>query len=82
MASKSNFISEFRQSVSQMLQSYNKALDLAEFADSIGWDAAALEGQFTSSDITVTEFVTAMGIIKAIETANAGIAGDLSKLQA
>jgi hypothetical protein len=82
MASKSNFIGEFRQAVAQMLASYNKALDLAEEADMLGWDATTLAGEFTSSDITVTEFVTAMSTIKDIETANAGIAGDLIKLKA
>jgi hypothetical protein len=64
-----------------MQDEYNKALQLAELADMLGWDAAALTGEFTASDITVGDFVAAMTTIKGIESANAGIAGTLAKLR-
>lgn len=81
MASKSNFIGAFRQAVVTMQDSYNQALQLAQLADSLGWDATTLGGEFTSSDITAEEFVAAMTVIKGIETANAGIATTLAKLR-
>jgi len=82
MASKSNFISAFRQAVATMQDEYNKALQLADLADTLEWDATALAGEFSGSDITVTEFFTAKATIQGIETANAGIAGSLAKLRA
>ena len=83
MASKSNFIGEFRQAVANMQMSYEAARSLAHLADDLGWDAAALAGQFsTSSDISVEDFVTAMEVIKKIETANVGISGLLAKMRA
>ena len=82
MASKSNFISEFRQAVAQMLVSYKQALDLAEFCDDIGWTETELAGEFTSSDVTAAEFFAAKAIIQGMESANPGVAGPLSKMKA
>jgi len=81
MASKSNFISAFRQAVTTMQDSYAKALELAQEAQALGWDATTLAGEFsTSSDITAAELEAAMAVIRGIETANAGIASVLLKM--
>lgn len=81
MASKSNFIGAFRQAVTSMQSSYAQALELANEAEALGWDATTLASEFsTSSDITVAEFVAALAVIRGIETANAGIASVLLKM--
>ena len=81
MATKSALIANFRASVQSMQQSYGRALELAQQAELLGWDAAALAPEFpTSCDITVVEFVAALEVIKGIETANAGIAATLVKM--
>ena len=81
MASKSVFVSAFRQAVTQMQQSYGEALALAQEAQALGWDEAALAGEFsTSSDITASDLIDAMNVIRGIETANAGIASTLLKM--
>jgi len=81
MASKSNFISAFRQACTTMQMAYTQALELAQEADALGWDEAALAAEFSSSsDISAAELVAAMAVIKGIEAANAGVASTLLKM--
>lgn len=82
MASKSNFIGEFRQTVSTAQQAFAKARDMVNMATALGWDAAALQGEFVSSDITAEEFVAGMTAITTLATANAAVAPTLLKLRA
>jgi hypothetical protein len=81
MASKSNFISAFRQAVTTMQTSYNQALELAKEATALGWGEAELSGELAvSSDISAADIVAAMTVIQGIETTNAGIAATLLKM--
>lgn len=82
MASKSVFVSAFRQAVTQMQQSYGEALALAQEAQALGWGEPELSTEFSSSsDITAAELVAAMNVIRGVESANAGIAATLLKMQ-
>lgn len=81
MASKSNFISDFRQTVSTAQAAFAHAKELVAMATALGWDAAALQGEFTSSDITAEEFVAGLGAITTLATANAAVAPTLLKLR-
>jgi hypothetical protein len=81
MASKSNFIGEFRQTITIAQQAFAKAKDMVAMATALGWDETALAGEFTSSDISAAEFVAAMGSITALASANAAQAPTLLKLR-
>lgn len=80
MAQPGLFVHEFREAVIAMVESYNRAMALAEKSEGLTWDESTYSAVLVNADISGTDFYNAVQLVLGMKTTAAGMYAALYKL--
>jgi hypothetical protein len=81
MASTSKFVVDFREAISEMIDSYSRCIILAQFAASNGWSASDYAGSLTEPGLTSDQFQDAINAVLGLAAAYGAESATLARLK-